>query len=222
MSGDTPMIVYVTNATGSWQWRRFGFAAPYGRPAIALDAAGSPHFAFTCEFLASSVCYTLMEGPDSWATTGLTRSQADGNPSIAVNASGTVLVAVPRGYWAANPGVVLVTYDGTSFVQTMVSARTDIEAVSMDLTGDGQVRMVLQQAWAGLRLLEETAAAAAAEASRTAGAAGAAKAADAPGSSLVDPSVNTMTASGESVHVQAGASVPAVSRAGGGEGGASH
>jgi hypothetical protein len=149
-----PDLNYVTNATGAWVTRRIAYTTVWGRPAIAVDAANKVHIAFR-DGTWGGISYAS-NATGAWVVTRVTRSWADGNPSIALDAAGKVYIAVPRFYWAANPGLYLVTNRTGSWVQSLLSDRYDVENASIDVTGGGEIRIVYEWYWEALRLLEET------------------------------------------------------------------
>jgi hypothetical protein len=118
-------VWYTTNKTGTWSepvkvTLRVDDNAPGASdPAIALDAAGHISLAWN-QTAGGAGTYYATNATGSWVRTRLTRTYASEPPSMVLNASGKVFVAVARAWWAANPGVYLSTNRTGSWVTSEV------------------------------------------------------------------------------------------------------
>ncbi len=88
--------------------------------------------------------------------TRLTRTYAGEAPSIALDASGKVYVAVARAYWAANPGVYLITNRTGAWVTSLVVDSFGTTGTSVVVKPGGLARIAYDNEDWGVSVLDET------------------------------------------------------------------
>ena len=152
---------YTTNKTGTWSepakvtLPADDNAPGVGNPAIAIDAAGKVHLAWD-QVGGGAGTYYGTNASGTWVRARLTRTYAGEAPSIALDASGKVYVAVARAYWAANPGIYLISnrtgaWVVSQVVQTFGSTGTPLVVGPGDL-----VRIAFDNDDWGISILDQT------------------------------------------------------------------
>ena len=153
----TPGLMYTSAPSGgSWQATPTRlYSGVMGSPDAVVDSANKLHIAWL-DFGSSPGIYYATNASGSWVRTRLSRSSADGAPSIAVDSNGKILVVFARGYWAATPGMYLVTNRTGSWSTTLISDDNFAGDPSLDVGPDGLADIAYVTDVSGVRVLKET------------------------------------------------------------------
>jgi hypothetical protein len=140
-------VRYLNDVSGSWV---NGLAATTGYAAdLSVDAANHIHIAYVRYDGINSGTWYRTNKSGSWIVLRLTRTSAEGPPSLGVDAAAHAYIATGRYYWAANPGIYLVTNRTGSWVTSRVTAAYDTNP-SVAVTGPGYARIVFENETLGI------------------------------------------------------------------------
>jgi hypothetical protein len=123
-------------------------------PDVAIDGSGHLWVAYWQGGSAPGI-HVATNASGSWSSTWVTRSWADGIPSIAIAPNGKVVVAVARASWASNPGLYVATNRSGSWKTTLAVIDYSATDASVVVEGDGTMRIVYD-GYDGIQDIDET------------------------------------------------------------------
>ena len=152
IAGDTLAYQTAPAIDGPWDERSLGDHAT--DPAIVLDADGHAHIVWRRTTSDEGIYYAT-DASGTWQTTRLTRTSAEGAPSLALDADGHVWVAVVRGSSSASPGLYLLSNRTGTWVTSRVDGSFDDLDPRLSIDATGRPTIVLGRDGATLAVFDQ-------------------------------------------------------------------